>query len=120
MIPMGGRYEEIFMDLMGGLKGHGSGMPESALKRMFEAQCIKDEAMAESIAEHIQRSEGPKPLVVFWCGRFHSDFGLGTVERLARRMPHLNIAVISGRKQSSGDWDASDRDRGDFIWIAPE
>ncbi|MDE0904901.1 MAG: ChaN family lipoprotein [Planctomycetota bacterium] len=120
VIPMGGAYEEIFMDLMGGMMGHMGDMPEGALERIFEAQCIKDEAMAESIAEHLASSPSPKPQVVFWCGRFHSDFGLGTVERLVRRMPGLKIAVISGRKLSSGAFDESDQERGDFIWIAPE
>ena len=121
VIPMGGRYEEIFMDLMSGMTGHGGNMPAGALERMFEAQCIKDEAMAESIAEHLARTPAPKPLVVFWCGRFHSDFGLGTVERLARRRPDLKIAVISGRKQSSGEFDPdTDTGRADFLWIAPE
>ena len=55
-----------------------------------------NDTMAESIAEAIAaREPGEAPTVVHWNGRFHSDFGLGTVERLKRRMPHLNIAVVS-------------------------
>lgn len=118
VIPMGGRYEELFHEVMNQMAGHGHEMPREALARMFEAQCLKDEAMAEAITDHLAERAPERPLVVHWCGRFHSDFGLGTVERIARRRPDLRIAVVSGRKRSSGDYDAeADAGRGDFLWI---
>jgi uncharacterized iron-regulated protein len=73
--------------------GHGAEKDEAALERIFAAQCLKDSAMAEGIADALALAPGP--LVVHWCGRFHSDAHLGTVERLAWRRPDLRIAVVT-------------------------
>ena len=74
--------------------------------------------MAEAITDHLAAVAPEHPLVVHWCGRFHSDFGLGTVERVARRRPDLALAVVSGRKRANGDYDSEeDAGRGDFLWI---
>ncbi|MEM1449270.1 MAG: ChaN family lipoprotein [Planctomycetota bacterium] len=88
-----GEYRDRFDDVMSG--GHGGSMPSTALDNIYAAQCIKDDTMAESIADAIDARGGDAPLVVHWNGRFHSDFGLGTVERLRKRKPDLNIAVVS-------------------------
>ena len=118
VIPMGGRYEELFMEVMSQMAGHGQAMPTARMRRFFEAQCYKDEAMAEAITDHLAAVAPERPLVVHWCGRFHSDFGLGTVERVARRRPDLELAVVSGRKRANGDYDSEgDAGRGDFLWI---
>jgi uncharacterized iron-regulated protein len=118
VIPMGGRYEELFMEVMSQMAGHGQAMPTARMRRFFEAQCFKDEAMAEAITDHLAAVAPERPLVVHWCGRFHSDFALGTVERVARRRPDLDLVVVSGRKRENGDYDAAgDSDRGDFLWI---
>ncbi|MDZ7815131.1 MAG: hypothetical protein U5N86_03720 [Planctomycetota bacterium] len=47
--------------------------------------------MAESIVNHIQMSQCP---VIHFCGSFHSDYGLGTVERVKRLAPDLKVLVI--------------------------
>jgi uncharacterized iron-regulated protein len=64
------------------------------LARMYEAQCLKDDTMAESIADFLAREGAADTLVVHVCGKFHSDHGYGTVERLRARGPHLRIAVV--------------------------
>ena len=71
-----------------------AGEPAST-KRFYEAQCLKDDTMAESIADRLTglRRQGRNPLVVHFCGRFHSDQRLGTVDRLQCRMPELKIEV---------------------------
>jgi uncharacterized iron-regulated protein len=76
---------------------HGGGLDAAAMKRFYQAQCLKDDAMAESIAEALQarRQEGRKPLIVHFCGKFHSDSRLGTVARLQQRLPDLRIKVLS-------------------------
>ena len=61
------------------------------ISRYYWSQCVKDETMAESIAAAV---EGQK-LVVHYNGAFHSDFGLGTAERIRRRLPGKRIVVIS-------------------------
>jgi uncharacterized iron-regulated protein len=109
-----GEYRDRFLAEMGDHGTHGGALVE----RFFEAQCLKDDAMAESIAVHIAE-HGPDALpVVHWCGRFHSDFRLGTVERLARRCPDLTIAVISSVYDAGlgRAADPEDARRADFVW----
>lgn len=63
------------------------------LENYYRAQCIKDDTMAESIADFIKRSPGTK--VIHYNGDFHSRNRLGTVSRLQILMPNLKIAVLS-------------------------
>jgi uncharacterized iron-regulated protein len=60
------------------------------LKRTYEAQCARDETMAETIASLL-----PEGGVMHVNGAFHSDFRLGIVPRLLRRAPSASIQVIS-------------------------
>ncbi len=83
----------------------------------YAAQCVKDDAMAESIADHL--AANPGRLIVHLCGKFHSDFGLGTVERLRSRMPAARIAIASMASGSRYPENATDDDwaRGDTLWL---
>ena len=63
-------------------------------ERYYWSQCVKDETMAEAIATGVQRAPALSP-VVHYNGAFHSDFGLGTAERVRRRLPGKRIVVIS-------------------------
>ncbi|RKZ28821.1 hypothetical protein DRQ26_00315 [bacterium] len=63
------------------------------MENLFRAQVVKDEKMAESIAEFLKEHSGT--FVYVLCGSFHSDYRLGTVEKLLARMPELKIATIS-------------------------
>lgn len=94
-------YYERFAETM---KGHGAGggPPTAAdaaamaqmTDRFYEAQCVKDEAMGEAIADAFTRA--PKGTVVFQVdGAFHSDYGLGTAERARRRLPKASSVVIT-------------------------
>jgi uncharacterized iron-regulated protein len=81
-------YYELFGQVMGGGDTHGGGMQMSPdmLYSIYQAQCIKDDTMAESIAR--LRSADPARLVVHTNGSFHCDYRLGTVMRVvARRSP---------------------------------
>jgi uncharacterized iron-regulated protein len=92
------RYREEFDAVMGEMGG-GHDMT-GMLDALYGAQVLKDETMAESIARVFAHDGGRWARVVHWNGRFHSDHGLGTVERLARRMPHLSIAVVTMERGS--------------------
>ncbi len=85
-----GEYFRRFAGAMGEMEGHGG---RAAVERFYQAQCLKDETMAESIVR--ARQAWPGWMVVHVNGGFHSDFRLGTVERLARRGPALRIAVVA-------------------------
>jgi uncharacterized iron-regulated protein len=62
-------------------------------ERYYLSQCVKDETMAEAIAGGVERSG--KRIVVHFNGAFHSDFGLGTVDRVRRRLEGRRVAIIS-------------------------
>lgn len=91
-------YYDRFMQAVG---AHGGGGGSSAADsaaaaaagwRFYEAQCVKDETMAESIINGMQRDS---VLVVHVNGAFHSDRGLGTAARVIRRRPMLRSLVVS-------------------------
>lgn len=92
-----GEYFRRFAQVMGGHGGHGAPADtadaRAMVERFYQAQCIKDETMAESIVR--ARQAWPGWTVVHFNGAFHSDHRLGTVERLARRLPDARIAVVA-------------------------
>lgn len=114
-----GEYRRRFEEVMTG----DHGVEPEVMDRVFAAQCMKDDTMAESIADALAAAGEPRPLVVHWNGRFHSDYGLGTVERLRRRMPELNIAVVSmiADEDIDRDLEGDELDQGHFvILVRPE
>ena len=82
-----GAYRRRFEDEMGG--------DRPGMDSFFAAQCLKDDAMAEAIVDAAGRAARDRPLVVHLCGRFHSDWGLGTVERVQRRARDLELVVVT-------------------------
>jgi uncharacterized iron-regulated protein len=84
------RYWELFGEEM---KGHPGA--DGALDRMYRAQCAKDDAMAEGIADYLATHPHRQPLVIHCNGNFHSDYGLGTAARLAQRAPLAQAAIVS-------------------------
>ena len=97
-------YFERFAGTMTGHPGDSQTDKEkqAMTERFYWAQCVKDETMAESIVSALEKSAptAPKPgatagPVVHYNGAFHSDFGLGTAERVRRRAPKSRVSVIS-------------------------
>ncbi len=79
------RYAKKFGRTMADMGGHGSAaMPPDMIGRFYEAQCIKDETMAESVAQALESH--PEAVVVHVAGGFHVEEGLGTVERVKQRV----------------------------------
>lgn len=64
-------------------------------QRMYEAQCAKDETMAESIAREVDRMRPRNGIVLHVNGAFHSDYGHGTAERVRRRLPGIRVLLIT-------------------------
>jgi uncharacterized iron-regulated protein len=81
-------YYRKFMAAMG---AH----PGSTGENFYLAQCLKDETMSESIHTAFNASGIANPVIVHVNGAFHSDYGLGTASRVARRMPRVRTVVIS-------------------------
>jgi uncharacterized iron-regulated protein len=96
--PTNDAYFQRFTEAMGGHSA-GSGPPTAAnvsasTVMFYQAQCSKDETMAESIARALQTTRGDG-IVVHYNGSFHSDYGQGTAERVRRRMPNVRSLVIT-------------------------
>src|SRR5215470_2848885 len=95
----------------------------AVIERFYYAQCVKDETMAESIANalgkqsNIQGAAQGGPLVVHFNGAFHSDYRLGAASRAIRRLPKSNVKVISVVPVENLDVINVDeyRKRGDYI-----
>lgn len=91
--PVDDEYYARFKEAMG------SHPTMDALQRFYDSQCVKDETMAESIAQAWTRAAAAdgsrRPLVVHYNGAFHSDFGLGTASRTQRRLPDAKVVVIT-------------------------
>ena len=112
--------EPEYMERFAKAMGRNEVDPEDVgLARWFAAQCVKDEKMAESIAETLAAAGSDRPLVVHVCGKFHSDYHLGTVSRLQRRKPQLAIAVISMESDDrlSRSLSEEERTRGESLWL---
>ena len=85
-------YHRRFVDVMQGHMGASGG---EAMERMYRAQCLKDDTMAEAIADHLRLHAHRRPLVVHLNGKFHSDHGHGTVQRVVERMPGVTVGLVS-------------------------
>jgi Haem-binding uptake, Tiki superfamily, ChaN len=87
--------------VMGGGHGGAGGAPSATAPGarpmtdlFYESQCVKDETMAESIVQ-ARTAKGGTPIVVHFNGAFHSDYALGTVSRVVRRLPRSKVVVVS-------------------------
>ncbi len=96
--------DEYYTKFAQTMTGHGAGGgpptagDAAAMARMtdrfYEAQCVKDEAMGEAIANAL--AQWPGRIVYQVDGAFHSDGGLGTVARVKRRVPTVTSVVLTG------------------------
>jgi len=99
--PVGDDYYKRFVAAMSdhpeGSSSAAPALPAAQRDRYYDAQCLKDETMAESVADAYQTGAlgGKLPLVVHFNGSFHTDFFQGTVDRARRRLPGKRVAVIS-------------------------
>jgi len=119
-------YYDNFVKAMGDMAGHGPSAapaedPKLRMTRMYQAQCIKDETMGESVA----RVWRPGSLVVHYNGSFHSDFKLGTAARARRRARQASMLVVTAVPVKDLDQltpAKEDRKRADYLLyvLAPQ
>ncbi|HET9424050.1 MAG TPA: ChaN family lipoprotein [Gemmatimonadaceae bacterium] len=99
--PEGAYFRRFAETMSGGM--HGPGAPpatdtaatRAALIRVYEAQCVKDETMAESIARELTSTRRGEGVVLHVNGAFHSDYGQGTAERVRRRTPDIRSLLVT-------------------------
>jgi uncharacterized iron-regulated protein len=91
-------YYDRFAETMSGHAGAGGADTTGAgqvMWRFYEAQCAKDEAMAESIVRALPGPGRAQTIVMHVTGAFHSDYRQGTVMRVVRRAPGARALVIT-------------------------
>lgn len=111
-------YFKRFNEVMGGHPGDSKDAPKmdaAMIERMYQAQCVKDETMAESIAQAALAA--PDALVIHYNGAFHSDYRLGTASRTKQRVPKANIKIVSAMPVENLDAISTDKERkrGDYL-----
>jgi uncharacterized iron-regulated protein len=99
-------YERELLRVMM-VMAHATGQSDM-MRRMFEAQVIKDETMADAIARFMKSPEGESRTVVVLCGAGHVSYGYGVPSRVRSRVPDVvdRIVVFS----ESGDVVLSERE----------
>ncbi len=110
------RYYELFAEQM---KGHPNA--EGAVERMYRAQCAKDDAMAEGIADYLLSNPHRQPLVIQCNGNFHSDYGLGNAARVMHRVPLAQpviLSMVDAADVAKADVEAS-RKKAHYLLIVP-
>jgi len=99
-------YWQKFLEAMSGggsasNEAHGMGMSEDQIYSFYQAQCLKDDTMAESIAR--LREVDPQRQVVHLSGSFHIDYHLGIYPRLVQRRPQDKIVTVALRPVDNFD-----------------
>jgi uncharacterized iron-regulated protein len=79
------------------------------LRPVFEAQVARDETMAARLAEFLSSPTGEGRTAVVICGRGHCEFGLGTPDRVGRRLPKVAQRIVLFSE--SGDLQLSEAER---------
>lgn len=83
-------YHDRILETMQGMPKSGP-MAAMMVDGLFKAQVLKDAVMADALLPLLD--QGRK--VIFFCGRFHSDYRLGIPYQLAKNRPDLKIAVVT-------------------------
>ena len=112
--------DAYYKKFVGEMTGHGANagpqMSEASMDRIYQAQCAKDETMGESVAAALAKA-GKGAIVMHVDGQFHSDGGMGTVERMRRRAPSAKTLILSAIPVAdlAGANGAQYAERGDFV-----
>jgi len=87
------RFQTV-MQTMG--SGHGA-MDAVTVERFYQAQVLRDETMADSIAIRLAtaRTDASRPIILHINGDFHSDYGQGIPKRVLWRRPLTHILIVS-------------------------
>jgi uncharacterized iron-regulated protein len=72
---------------------HMTASPER-LRPMIEAQIARDEAMSAALADYLHSDAGRARKAVVICGAGHVAYGLGTPQRVRRRLGDENDSIV--------------------------
>ncbi len=118
--PLDNQYKKQFIETMSSNMGRKNAMGmKKMLDNIYAAQCLKDDTMAESIFQYLQKNHNTQ--IIHYNGNFHSESHLGTANKLHLLNPKLKIAVITPVIVADGDnlkYDPEYKDFGDFLIFA--
>lgn len=115
-----GAYKDKFFEVMGSSTSAKKDDKYAAMERMYTAQCLKDDTMAESIVAWLDNNRGGQ--VVHINGAFHSANSLGVPEKLKALRPGLKIVVITcveADNPFSAEIGPEDMQGNDFVVFVP-
>lgn len=117
-----GAYFDRFVVALG---THGETLEVDDRVSYYESQCLKDETMAESVARvHATgTTAGGRPLVIGIHGAVHVDYGLGTVERVVRRLPGARVVtatIVPTEQVDVAELGGDMLARADFVILVPQ
>ena len=110
-------YKKAFLET---LENMHSPMMNNNPDWLYQAQCLKDETMAESIVNALKMK--PKARVLHFNGDFHSRYFSGTVSRVQEILPKKKIAVISPscrENWQTANLTAEEKNAGTYIIFLP-
>jgi uncharacterized iron-regulated protein len=84
------------------------GMP-GLLQTMYQAQVVRDETMANTLAEFLKSDAGRGRRAIVILGAGHCQQGMGTPSRVRRRIPGITDRIIV--MSQSGDVELSEAER---------
>jgi uncharacterized iron-regulated protein len=92
-------------------------------ERFYQAQCLWDEGMSETLSRFLRSPEGEGKTVVVLAGNGHVVFNFGMPKRFYRRtpLPFKTIVLKPWRKELDEDFTFSrpSRPMADFLWVTP-
>jgi hypothetical protein len=101
-------------------KGHGEGSAK-AFENFYEAQCLWDEGMAQSLSEFLESPQAEGKTVLVFAGSGHIVFGFGIPTRLYRRtpVPYQTVVLKTWSEKMNGDiaFAQASSPLAGFLWI---
>ncbi len=100
--------------------GHAKGLAKD-FDNFFEAQCLWDESMAQSLSQFLKSPEAKGKTVLVFAGSGHIVFGFGIPNRLYRRtsIPYQTIILKAWSEKVNGDliFTGTSSPIANFLWI---
>jgi hypothetical protein len=101
-------------------KDHNKGSSKD-FENFYEAQCLWDEGMAESLFEFLKSPQAEGKTVLVFAGSGHIVFGFGIPNRVYRRtsIPYQTIVLKTWSEKVNGDlaFTGASSPLANFIWI---
>jgi uncharacterized iron-regulated protein len=101
-------------------EGHEKGSAK-AFENFYEAQCLWDEGMAQSLFEFLESPQAKGKTVLVFAGSGHIVFGFGIPNRLYRRIPvpYQTVVLKTWSKKMNGDlsFAGASSPLANFLWV---